>query len=1427
MNSPSSSTSFVAALEAEYRQLSTEARKTEGFAGLFTSTDHPEIKEAAEKALLRIRSLADVPDANTQLAQCKELFRPLQLAADTRSPRLAGQALATAQKLLANSAASAEGAEAVLGMLTSAARLSDERVQLKCLQTALTLLQSPLHPITSAALGPLLGVCFGFLAAKGFKSTVTTTAAATVRQALALLLSYIREGEVLELLEFVLATSPACFMDILGLQPIVAQTMPDLLRPQLQDHLDAGVAASAFATAHFPTLRAALRCVRTLLGTFHCQLGAGAGPLVQSLLSGLQAGQPNFQRVAVLHAVVLLLGDGPLLAWLGAKYDHDKASRSEPVRSLAEACLLVLESVEKGRDAEDDPLPAAMARALLGRPGSLEPDPGTGAATAAGQRAALAALALEGMSAFAVTLEGLAGGLPAGWDSGEGDAAAGDAAATTLSNAAASDAAVHDTATTEPGAPSADDVLRTLLDSTWKPMLDTLRRLLGAGPLAPPLLQELLKVESGLLLALGRMTDVLLANTQRLQDLWAVFLSHVLEVLAAAQPSARVVVVEALGRHMLLVSLESVYGGEREPEVRRAVLRVLLSTLQRHGERLGGGWGAVFRLLAAVPEARDAAATDLGFQAVQLVAGDFAAGLGAARLRRCLEVAAVYGAQQEDVNVSLTTISLLWNVADLVGRAAPGSEGGAPDGDTGEEAVSPGAGLRLTQEEGDVILELIFSALQASLLEMGRDVLGLASDPRPEVRNSGLRTLFAVVMSQGGRLSRARWEACLWDMLFPLLRHAFHMSVTSSREESGPAALGRSRGETVHLVVHHSHNSEAKQWDETVVLALGGMGRLLRAHLTLIVTLDQGEAGWEEMMVVIESCMAGARKRVALAAVGVLGSLLAAHGGRRDVLGEAAWARAVRAVEVGVEAAANPTCRVPLARCARHPWSDDDASNGGAAAYGLPPVQKAVLAALPAIAPQPDEEELWIDFLATLARLLHPGQILEAARSAADGEQRPEHPVVGRQVSAARLLTEGGVEVQSALSSSFLLQVLEALVRYYTPAPSGVRAATLAATVGCLGACMAVRHTVYDEALWRAAAKAFTSIVPQGLPALVAANDPKLEARAWAALADALELFLLGRGVEFPTTEPTPENGAAHAGGAGMEAATRDPGSIQMASVTSDAHQASNQDAAQQQASAATAAVQSDDPDATAASAASDSELEAAVLDTLTDAILASAPSMPPPTLDRFVAIVDGGVCRPPWLARQLPHAGLGFSQACLRKLYVVAARYGAGGDGSRGGGGDGLRNGEGEEGQLPAAVAALRALLARCDHMVQAAVDAKTLGAEEGAARARYGGPSGQPRLDEVLCMLEVLASLTLDPAVADALLDGADGQLRQLVGVARGCAGRRRGRERTHLLLIYPALVQAVALQEPRLREMVRDVLQLAGAELGLGVAASPRAE
>ena len=60
-----------AMLEAEFRQLSQDARKSEGLASFFSSADHPEVKEAAERAVLKIRAVADAPDALEQLRAAK------------------------------------------------------------------------------------------------------------------------------------------------------------------------------------------------------------------------------------------------------------------------------------------------------------------------------------------------------------------------------------------------------------------------------------------------------------------------------------------------------------------------------------------------------------------------------------------------------------------------------------------------------------------------------------------------------------------------------------------------------------------------------------------------------------------------------------------------------------------------------------------------------------------------------------------------------------------------------------------------------------------------------------------------------------------------------------------------------------------------------------------------------------------------------------------------------------------------------------------------------------------------------------------------------------------------------------------------------------------------------------------------------------
>jgi C-terminal region of Mon2 protein len=81
-----------------------------------------------------------------------------------------------------------------------------------------------------------------------------------------------------------------------------------------------------------------------------------------------------------------------------------------------------------------------------------------------------------------------------------------------------------------------------------------------------------------------------------------------------------------------------------------------------------------------------------------------------------------------------------------------------------------------------------------------------------QVRNSGTRTLFLAVSSQAPRLTRQAWRHVLWEMLFPLAAYVHMMADTSSSAEAAAVELGRERGRAVHMLVHHSRNTEQKQW---------------------------------------------------------------------------------------------------------------------------------------------------------------------------------------------------------------------------------------------------------------------------------------------------------------------------------------------------------------------------------------------------------------------------------------------------------------------------------------------------------------------------------------------------------------------------------------------------------------------------------------
>jgi hypothetical protein len=75
-----------------------------------------------------------------------------------------------------------------------------------------------------------------------------------------------------------------------------------------------------------------------------------------------------------------------------------------------------------------------------------------------------------------------------------------------------------------------------------------------------------------------------------------------------------------------------------------------------------------------------------------------------------------------------------------------------------------------------------------------------------------VRTLFLAVGSQAARFDPQTLRYCLWEILFPLVTYVHVVGDTSSSQEAAAVELGKEKGKAVMMLMHHSRNSEQKQW---------------------------------------------------------------------------------------------------------------------------------------------------------------------------------------------------------------------------------------------------------------------------------------------------------------------------------------------------------------------------------------------------------------------------------------------------------------------------------------------------------------------------------------------------------------------------------------------------------------------------------------
>lgn len=190
-------------------------------------------------------------------------------------------------------------------------------------------------------------------------------------------------------------------------------------------------------------------------------------------------------------------------------------------------------------------------------------------------------------------------------------------------------------------------------------------------------------------------------------------------------------------------------------DVRASGYQTLNQILESSGHSLEVGWKTIFDMLDIV--CRDTSATPLRrtdsqisisstsarpytlskgdvnlvritFPSLNLICTDFLSSLDPDSMRRCISCLGCFGKQQEDVNITLAAIGLLWNVSDAV-----------------------------QADNKDLWLYLL------SVL------MSLGQDQRLEVRSSAIQTLFRCIDLYGSTLSSELWEEVFWEVISPLL----------------------------------------------------------------------------------------------------------------------------------------------------------------------------------------------------------------------------------------------------------------------------------------------------------------------------------------------------------------------------------------------------------------------------------------------------------------------------------------------------------------------------------------------------------------------------------------------------------------------------------------------------------------------------------
>ncbi|XP_065133432.1 protein MON2 homolog isoform X3 [Paramisgurnus dabryanus] len=375
------------------------------------------------------------------------------------------------------------------------------------------------------------------------------------------------------------------------------------------------------------------------------------------------------------------------------------------------------------------------------------------------------------------------------------------------------------------------------------------------------------------LFAVAKLLETGLVNMDRIEILWRPLTAHLLEVCQHPNARMREWGAEAVTSlikaglsykhepplsqnqrlHLLLLHPLKELSNVLHADIRQKQLECVLQILQNQGDSLGPGWPLVLGVIGAIRNDQGESLIRTAFQCLQLVVTDFLPTMPCTCLQIVVDVAGSFGLQNQELNISLTSIGLLWNISDYFFQR----------GETITEELEKEEAILVKQAQdiGEPLnrpfhpappFDCLWLCLYAKLGE-------LCVDPRPAVRKSAGQTMFSTIAAHGTLLQPSTWNIVVWKVLFHLLNCVRKSSTTADKEkiESGGG----------NILIHHSRDTAEKQWAETWVLTLAGVARIFNTRRYLLQQLGDFFKAWEVLLDHIQSAALSKNNEVSLAAL--------------------------------------------------------------------------------------------------------------------------------------------------------------------------------------------------------------------------------------------------------------------------------------------------------------------------------------------------------------------------------------------------------------------------------------------------------------------------------------------------------------------------------------------------------------------------------